>query len=129
MNEEPQNSGSQAGAEESQSLCTYQLEPLVQALKEEESWEKIGRSARTISKMKGMRIVLNVMKKGSEIKPHQANGPISVQVLEGKLKFHTQDDPVVLAKREMLTLQEHIRHSVEALEETAFLLTIVPANK
>lgn len=110
------------------SLATFDLPALIRQMKEEESWEKTGRSAKTLHKANGMRLVLNSMKAGTEIKPHQANGPISVHCLEGKLKFHTEKETVTLQQGEMLSLQEYIRHSVEAIEETTFLLTIASLN-
>lgn len=106
------------------SLFTFSLPSIAEEMKLEESWEKTGRSARTLSKAGGMRLVLNTMKAGTEIKPHQANGPISVHCIEGHLKFNTPEESLTLRKGEMLTLKEHIRHSVEAIEESAFLLTI-----
>lgn len=107
-------------------VSTLSLPSLIQEMKRESSWEKSGRSAKTLYKEKGMRLVLNCMKAGTEIKPHQANGPISVHCLEGQLKFHTAENSVTLNQGEVLTLQEYIRHSVEAIEETSFLLTIIP---
>lgn len=107
-------------------LATFDLPTLIQQMRDDESWEKTGRSAKTLYKGNGLRLVLNSMKAGTEIKPHQANGPISVHCLEGYLKFHTDEETVSLRQGEMLSLQEYIRHSVEAIEETTFLLTIAP---
>lgn len=119
-------SGSSQGSGSNKALLTTDLTALALVLKEEENWEKIGRGSRTILKSETLRILLNVMKSGSEIKPHQAPGPISVQVIEGRILFNTEADSVELTKGQMLTLQAHVRHSVEALEEAAFLLTVSP---
>ncbi|WPP47994.1 cupin domain-containing protein [Catalinimonas niigatensis] len=124
MKREVQNSNQESSDQPNSPLLTYNFPSLIQQMKQEGSWEKSGRSAKTLYKADAMRIVLNTMKAGTEIKTHQANGPISVQVIEGQLKFSTEKESQVLNKGEMLTLQPHIRHSVEAIEETAFLLTI-----
>ena len=105
-------------------LFTFRLPALIRQMKEEESWEQTGRSAKTLHKLNGMCLVLNSMKAGTVIKPHQANGPISVHCIEGELKFHTDKESVTLQKGEMLSLQEYVRHSVEAVKESSFLLTI-----
>ncbi|WP_299701471.1 cupin domain-containing protein [uncultured Pontibacter sp.] len=112
--------------ESGKALFTTDLPALALELKGEESWQKSGRGSRTIFKSESMRILLNVMQAGSEIKPHQAPGPISVHVIEGRIRFNTEAEAVVLTKGQLLTLQEHVRHSVEALEETTFLLTVSP---
>ena len=107
---------------------TIDLPTQVAQLKGEESWQKTGRSARTLYKGEPMRLILNVMQAGSEIKPHQAPGPISVQVLEGQIRFSTEQSTVVLAKGALLILPQQVRHWVEALEESAFLLTVAPLS-
>ena len=55
---------------------------------------------------------------------HTAKGIISVQVLEGQIKFTTDAQTAALNKGQMLTLHEGIPHSVLAIEETVFLLTL-----
>lgn len=105
-------------------LTTFSLHSVIQQMKEEESWNKSGRSSKTLQKLNGLRLVLNSMKAGTEIKQHQANGPISVHCIEGQLIFHTENESVNLRVGEMLTLQEHVKHSVEAKEETTFLLSL-----
>ncbi|WP_018479196.1 cupin domain-containing protein [Pontibacter roseus] len=112
--------------QEGSSLLTFQLAELTQQLKEEENWQKSGRGARTLYKSDAMCIVLNVMQAGTEIKPHHTAGPISVQVVEGRIRFNTEKESVVLGEGQLLTLQEHVRHNVEALKETAFLLSMSP---
>lgn len=105
-------------------LNTFQLAPQILEMKQDESWTKHGRSSRTLHKVGTMRLVLNAMKAGTEIKTHHANGPISVHCIEGKMKFNTEEGSVILQKGELLTLEELVKHSVEAIEETTFLLTL-----
>ena len=108
------------------SPSSFSLPELVQQMKQEESWEKTGRGSKLLQKTKNIRLLLMLLKAGTEIKPHQAPGPITVHCIEGKIKFFAEENEVVLNKGEMLSLQEFVRHSVEAVEESAFLLTVVP---
>lgn len=117
---------SQSGSSQEKALLTTDLTTLALELKGEENWQKIGRGSRTILKSETLRILLNVMQAGSEIKPHQAPGPISVQVIEGRIRFSTEEESVELGKGQMLTLQPKVKHRVEALEEASFLLTVSP---
>jgi len=71
-----------------------------------------------------MRIVLIALHSGAEMVKHTANGIISVQVLEGQIKFNTDLQSVELGKGQMVTLHEQIPHSVVAIKETIFLLTL-----
>lgn len=107
-------------------LISFSLTAQIDQMKKEESWEKHGRSSKTLHKANSLRLVLNTMKAGTEIKTHHAKGPISVHCIEGKMKFNTEEKSVILQKGELLTLQEFVQHSVEAVEETSFLLTLAP---
>lgn len=95
-------------------------------LKQAPSWQReSGRSSETLVKYNEFRIVLVRMKPGSYMSHHRAEGPISIQVIQGKIRVHLpedrQDD---LEPGELLTLDRCLEHDVEALEESAFLLTI-----
>ncbi|MEK6481277.1 cupin domain-containing protein [Catalinimonas sp. 4WD22] len=124
MNKETQNREHDSSQKPDSPMLSFNFPSLIRQLKHEESWAKNGRGAKTLHKTETMRIILNTMKPGTEIKPHQASGPISVHVLEGQIKFSTEKEARILHQGEMLTLEQHIRHSVDAIEETSFLLTV-----
>lgn len=111
-------------AKVNQELNTFNLASHIAAMKQDDSWDKHGRSSKTLHKVGAMRLVLNSMKAGTEIKTHHANGPISVHCLEGKIKFSAEERSVTLEQGALLTLEELVKHSVEAIEESTFLLTI-----
>lgn len=64
----------------------------------------------------------------AKLKPHKANGVISIQVLEGKIEF-SAGQQTNLEMGQMIVLQENITHSVKAVTESFFLLTLVMNNK
>ena len=82
------------------------------------------RNAITVFKTNGLRIVLIALHAGAEMVKHVADGIISVQVLEGQIKFTTDLQSVELSKGQMLALHKCIPHSVLAIQETIFLLTL-----
>jgi len=49
---------------------------------------------------------------------------ISEQVINGRMKFATDNNSVELNKGQMLALHKGIPHSVETIMETFFLLTL-----
>ena len=83
-----------------------------------------GHYARTLFKKSDFRVVLLCMESGARLKEHHADGAISVQVLKGSIRFTTQGEPHDLKQGNVLMLAASIKHEVEALEESSFLLTI-----
>ena len=98
----------------------------LQKLKKAPSWQReSGRSSETLVKYGEFRIVLVRMKPGSYMSHHRAEGPISIQAIQGKIRVHLPEDRIEeLEVGDLLTLDRCLEHDVEALEESAFLLTI-----
>ena len=105
-------------------LVTIDLPMFIKQIKQESSWKDGKRNAITVFKTNGLRIVLIALHKGAEMRRHIADGIISVQVLEGQMQFNTDVKSVELNKGQMLTLHERIPHSIMAVKETIFLLTL-----
>ncbi len=98
----------------------------LEKLKAAPSWQReSGRSAETLVKYDAFRIVLVRMKTGSYMSHHRAEGPISIHALRGKIRVHLPEDRTEdLEPGDLLTLERSLEHDVEALDESAFLLTI-----
>lgn len=98
----------------------------LEKLKVAPSWRRdSGRSAETLVKYDEFRIVLVRMKPGSYMSHHKAEGPISIHALHGRIRVHLPDDRMEELKTgDLLTIERCLEHDVEALEESAFLLTI-----
>jgi quercetin dioxygenase-like cupin family protein len=105
-------------------LFTFDLPMLLGQLKHEDLWRTGKRNAITLLKDHGLRVVLIVMHTNTVIPSHQAESPLSMQVVEGCLHVRTNAEAVTLKKGQMLGLRAGIRHEVEALEESALLLTL-----
>lgn len=105
-------------------LLQIDLPALTRQIKSEEAWTKNDRNAITIFKTPGVNIVLIALHAHAEMPKHTAQGIISVQVLEGSVKFSTDDEFIDIKKGQLVTLHAGIPHSVLATEEAIFLLTI-----
>ena len=55
---------------------------------------------------------------------HTTNGIISVQVLDGQMNINVGDKSFELKKGEMIALHRNVPHSVAAIKESVFLLTV-----
>jgi len=110
-------------------LVEINLEEVIKQIKSETTWADSDRNSVTLFKSETMRIVLIGLHEKAELKPHKANGVISVQVVEGKIEFIAEEQITHLEEGQMIALQENIIHSVKALTESFFLLTLAMNNK
>lgn len=107
------------------SLVEMDLNKFITQLKQETAWAESDRNSITVFKSENMSIVLIGMHANAELKTHVVKGHINVHVLEGEIKFTAQQQTVSLEKGQMICLQENIPHSVLAIKESFFLLTMM----
>jgi len=105
-------------------LVEIDLNKFIAALKQETTWADSDRNSITVYKSDTSTIVLIGMHKNAELKEHTAIGNITAQVLEGEINFFAEQQTLSLAKGQMITLAANIPHSVTALQESFFLLTL-----
>ncbi|HYK34408.1 hypothetical protein [Alloacidobacterium sp.] len=86
-------------------------------------WQS-GVYAKTLDKRADFRAVLISMERGARMKEHHTDGAISVQVLKGAIRVNVQNQAYELRVAGLFTLGPSIKHDVEAMEDSAFLLTI-----
>jgi len=106
------------------SRLTFDLGAELERLRAEESWQQGTRNAKTLVKEPDIRLVLIVMRQGGRMDEHRAPGRISIQTLAGRLRLHVPGETIDLAVGQILVLDPDVAHDVEAIEESAFLLTI-----
>ena len=109
-------------------LLYFNMQEHVGRLKKEQAWLSGNRNAITLVKELSLRVVLTIMKKGAKLEEHQASGALTFQVLSGMLRFRAAGSALETAPGTLVVLEAAIPHDVEALEESAFLLTIVPPS-
>jgi quercetin dioxygenase-like cupin family protein len=71
-----------------------------------------------------MRVVLVVMNVGARLAEHRANETASIQALRGHVRLKLPDRTADLAAGGLLVLERGLRHDVEAVAESTFLLTL-----
>ncbi|MFZ1800331.1 MAG: cupin domain-containing protein [Chitinophagaceae bacterium] len=107
------------------SLVEIDLNKYIAELKQETTWAESDRNSITVFKSNNMTIVLIGLRANAELKTHVAKGHINVQVLDGEIKFTAEQQTVSMEKGVMISLQENIPHSVLAIKESFFLLTMM----
>jgi quercetin dioxygenase-like cupin family protein len=93
-------------------------------LKQESTWRTNGRNAITLTKEPTLRVVLLLLGKGTKMPEHQAAGPLTLHVLSGSVALRTDGSTVEIGAGELVALESAIEHELEALEESACLLTL-----
>ncbi len=104
-------------------ILSFDLNSEIDQLRGENAWQG-GRNSKTLVKHPDFRVVLTVLKSKAQLHEHKAAGRISVQTIAGHIRMHMQDKVVDLPAGHMLALERALPHDVEALEDSAFLLTI-----
>ena len=105
-------------------LLHVRLAEQLERLRQESTWRTRGRNAITLTQEPGLRLVLMLLSKGTKIPAHHAVGPLTLHVLSGSVTFRTGDRTSRIGSGELIALGPALEHDVEALEESAFLLTL-----
>jgi len=98
---------------------TSELEQLYR----EAAWQS-GQNAKTLVKFDDLRIVLVALKAHSRIPGLQTDGRISIQTVAGHIQVRAEGRTFDLPSGRLLALDQRLPHDVEALEDSAFALTI-----
>ena len=118
-----------AGREVSGPAVSFTIREEIDILRREPEWLSGHRNAVTVVKTSNLSIVLTVIKKGSTLCGHEVEGPITLQVLSGIVKFGVAAEPRTLTAGTVIALDKAIPHDIEALEDSELLLTIVKEVK
>lgn len=105
-------------------LLTFELDKQLGELRAEEAYRRSGRAGRTLAKSGRMRITMVAMTKDNVIGTHQADSPMTLQVLEGHIRFRADGASHELRKGELLFFGPGDAHDIRADEESALLITI-----
>lgn len=80
---------------------------------------------KTLIKTAHVEVIRMVLPAGKILSEHKAPGEIIVQCLDGDITFTTMGEPKKLRAGDMLYLAAGEPHTLEAVEDSSFLLTIV----
>jgi len=95
----------------------------IRQIKEEKAWEKSDRNGITVFKSDSITTVITVLQKGSAMRDSQTDEFLSVQVLDGNVRFSTPEGDIDAVKNQLITFHPQVKHSIEALSESIILLT------
>lgn len=118
-----QTSSANALASMPVSSTEFDLESETAQLHRSPEWST-GIARKILIQYPDLQITLRTMRAHTRIPEHHNPGRISVQTVQGHIRMRADGQVFDLAKGKMLVLDRAIVHDVEALEESAFLLTV-----
>jgi len=101
----------------------FDLEREVELLHSEPAWAT-GQNARTLVKFDDLRILLMALRARARVPGHQTKGRISIHTVIGHILVRAEGRTFDLPRGGLIVLGQGLPHDVEALEESAFVLTI-----
>ena len=105
-------------------LLSFNLQAELERLRAEEHLWQAGRNAKTLVKYPNLRIVLIGLRPGAHMAEHHAAGPISIQVVSGHVLTRAAGKVFDLYQGQFLSMEVQVPHDVEAVDESAVLVTI-----
>jgi quercetin dioxygenase-like cupin family protein len=106
----------------------FDLTAEVHRLHAETTWQN-GQNARTLLKYDDLRVVLTAIKANERIPEHKVEGRVSIHVLSGHVRVRAEGRTFSLRSGGLLALDQEVVHDVEAIEDSAMLLTIAWPRK
>jgi quercetin dioxygenase-like cupin family protein len=100
------------------------LSDQIDALKQEAAWQHGERTGKTLAKESDLSMVLTLMRPASRLPEHEMASAATLQCLSGRMKLLALGREIELGEGEIVTLDHDVPHALEAMTESAFLLTI-----
>jgi quercetin dioxygenase-like cupin family protein len=108
---------------------TFSIAEETSQLRQEPEWISGTRNSVTVVKTDNLSIVLTAIKKDATLCGHEVEGPITLQVISGAVKFGVAGEPLTLKTGTVIALDKAIAHDLQAFEDSELLLTIVKEVK
>jgi len=102
----------------------FALDEELRLLKSESPWQRGDRNGKTLLKEPHLHVTLTALKRGARLDEHKTAGPVTIHALSGRLRFTVEGNDRELGAGDLLAIEPGVPHSVEALEESAFLMTL-----
>jgi quercetin dioxygenase-like cupin family protein len=104
-------------------IAELDIEKELDELQRSPAWHN-GIARKVLIRYPDFQITLRAMKANARIPEHHNPGRICVQTVRGHIRMHADGRFFDLPQGKALILDRAVTHDVEALEESAFLLTV-----
>lgn len=107
---------------------TFDLAHEIADLRADENYARSGRAGRTLLKEGRLSLTLTLVAEGVQVGTHHAVAPMTLHLLEGRLRYRVGDAHFEIAKGELLFFWPGDAQDIRALEDTALLLTVLSGD-
>jgi quercetin dioxygenase-like cupin family protein len=97
---------------------------LIKTMKKSKPWSDGELNSLILMNKPEKQVILTAMHHGTEIESFQANDSITLQIIEGHIRFRVRNNTVTIREGQLMKLDENIKYNFIAREDTVFLLTI-----
>lgn len=105
-------------------LLSFDLQAELHRLRAEDHPWQAGRNAKILVKYPDFRILLIALRPGAHMAEHKTIGSVSVQTVSGHVLVRAKGKVFDLPEGQLLSLEREMLHDVEALTESAIIVTI-----
>jgi quercetin dioxygenase-like cupin family protein len=105
-------------------LGRHRLSEVVNRLRREPAWRSNGRNGATLIKSPEMSVVVTVLKPPCVLSGQRHHGPITVHVLQGRVRLGASGETHELSAGEILASDLGLDHAVRPLEEAVVLVSL-----
>ena len=102
----------------------FDLAGQIREMRHDDDYVRGGRIGRTLVKTGPIRLTLTLLDDGVEVSTHHAETPMTLQVLEGGIRYRIEDEDFTLTQGQVLFFGPGHAREIRALGRTALLLTI-----
>ena len=102
----------------------FPLNSMAEQLMEEATAASTGRASLTLAHGDDLTVVLTAMTVGTALHEHRAPSSATVVTLNGSIVFSSSNENVRLGQGEAVVFTADVLHTVEAKEDSAFLIII-----
>ena len=106
-----------------ESLMTFDLGQEIESLRQEPAWTGGDRNARTLVKSAGIRLLLASLRESAGIHEQHGEGPVTVQLLEGRATLKAGGAKVTLEAGTAASIEAALPWSLTADAQCAVLVT------
>ncbi len=107
------------------SVLALKIEDEAKRLKQEPEWISGMENGITLAKYPHMRVVLVALKRGTSLREHKVEGPMSLSVVDGAIDVTVSGVSHVLFSKGLLTLRKTVPYDIRAKKNSLFLMTIM----
>ena len=120
---ESRDSATHAPTSDVPDAMSIDLAQEIEQLHTADAWQR-GRSAKRLTHFRNLRVTLFALKAGVRLGEHHNAGRVTVQTIRGRVRVTASGRTFELPPARLVVLDRNVPHDVEAVEESAFLVSV-----